>query len=372
MLTFKQHLLLTEARRSDGSIVYTEKMTKNVVDRVTAELKGTESATMTRLAKRYARLEVSLEAMKKKREELNERLKTDVQELFNPEDVVLTRVAQTAQFTLTLAKEIKKAEGKTTVNYEKIAAELAKLIPENLQAKVDEITKLYTTIEAAKAPVAKLSVSKEVNEGVMDVMRGWAMKAKAFMKSILSWGHSYDAKLSALEDKFSASKKLQEARTISFADPDNEPGAVEREASAQMTKHKFEQAAAPKWEDLVKKMGGTITWHKKPGRHPAITSADRAGITATFPGGYKLYMFDYDLILQAPKGFGPEHRAHIQEIFKKHNHPLYAGSFRRMGNESDDLNGFTVGSYSSLGKKDGDELMKAIIEAYKHLKSIEK
>jgi len=199
-LTFKEHLVLQEARKADG--VYTEKQAKGVLERVTIALAGSESANMTKLAKRYARLEVSLKAMKEKHEEMNNLLKETVQGLFDAEDIVLTRVVETAQFTLTMAKEIQKTEPTKSVDYEKIAGELAKLIPDELQAKIDEITKQYTTLIPPKPPVKKLSVSKEVvKEGIFDnvtKLKNWAAR---MLKQFSSWASGYDSKLNALKKK---------------------------------------------------------------------------------------------------------------------------------------------------------------------------
>lgn len=188
-------LELNEARQK--GVTYTEKKVKNVVDKVTATLSGTQSASMTKLAKRYARLEASMKAMKEKHDELNARLKEDVQGLFDAEDVVLTRVVETAQFTLTMAKEIKKTEGSVSVDYEKIIAALSVLIPDELQHKIDQITEKYTTIIPPKDPVKRLSVSKEVvKEGLLDTIKN---KAMALYRAMTSWATRYDKKLNNLK-----------------------------------------------------------------------------------------------------------------------------------------------------------------------------
>jgi primosomal protein N'' len=199
-LTFKEHLFLTEAR--DPDVKYSEKQVKGALDRVTAALSGSASGAMTKLAKRYARLEASMAAMKEKHAELNARLKEDVAGLFDAEDVVLTRVVETAQFTLTMAKEIPKKEGGKEVDYEKIAAALAELVAPELQAKVDEITAQYTKTLDPKPPVKKLTVSKEVvKEGLLDDLgrlRDWAAR---LLKSVSSWASRYDDRLDALRRK---------------------------------------------------------------------------------------------------------------------------------------------------------------------------
>jgi len=191
-LTFKEHLFLYEARQP--GVKYTEKQVKGVLDRVTATLSGTDAANMTKLAKRYARLEASMKAMKEKHDELNARLKGDVADLFEAEEVVLTRVVETAQFTLTMAKEIKKADTEE-VDYQSIVTALSALVSDELQPRVESIIAKYTKTVPAKEPIKRLSVSKEVvKEGLMDWVAG-------FLKSIMSWATRYDMKLDRLKEK---------------------------------------------------------------------------------------------------------------------------------------------------------------------------
>lgn len=195
-LTFKEHLFLDEARR--GDLKYTEKQVKGALDRVSTALAGTEAANMTKLAKRYARLEVSMKALKEKHDELNQRLKGEVSELFNAEDVVLTRVVETAQFTLTMAKEIKKADT-TEVDYASIVTALSALISEDLQPAVEKIIEKFTKTVPAKEPAKRLTVSKEImNEGLLDTIK---RMAASFLKSIKSWAARYDTKLQKLEQQ---------------------------------------------------------------------------------------------------------------------------------------------------------------------------
>lgn len=196
--------MIAEARKPN--LPYNEKMVKNKLDRVTVTLSGTDSGAMSRLAKRYERLERSLEAMKKQRDAMNERLKEDVADFFDAEEAVVTRVVETASFTLTLAKEVKKAEPALKKDYEAIANELAKLIPEELQTKIDEITALYTTIIPPKDPVKKLTVSP-ISEGVISTVKAAIRAIGSKLKQFLKWGSSYDKKLGDLQTKLAEVKK---------------------------------------------------------------------------------------------------------------------------------------------------------------------
>ncbi len=164
--------------------------------------------------------------------------------------------------------------------------------------------------------------------------------------------------------------KLQELfeGTISFADPDREPGAVDREADARAALNKRELASSDAWESLVSKLKGKMRWHKKP------TSGydSKPGVGADLPGGYGLSMFRSDVMLDIPKSVNKTHREAIKQIWKKHGERLYDTDFRTMdGGSTDSFNALNVGYYSSLDGKDGVNLTKAIIETYKYLKSLE-
>lgn len=191
-LTFKEHLFLYEARQA--GVKYTEKQVKGALDRVTATLAGSDAANMTKLAKRYARLEASMAAMKEKHAELNTRLKDEVADLFEAEEVVLTRVVETAQFTLTMAKEIKKDDTQE-IDYASIVTALSALISDDLQPAVDRIVQKFTKVVPAKPAIKRLSVSKEVvKEGILDTIA-------SFLKSMVSWAARYDSKLDRLKEK---------------------------------------------------------------------------------------------------------------------------------------------------------------------------
>ena len=181
------------ARRSD--LTYTETKVKDKVDRVTVELNGNESGVFTKLASRYDRLGKALAVMKEKRDQLNADIKLKAEQLFDAEDIVLTRVVETVSFTMTISKRSKVAP-KTTINYEKIAEELAKLIPDELQSKVDEIVKAYTTITEQPDKSPALTVKGKVTEGLLQSI---IMMIGDLLSSIKSWGKSYDAKLNRLK-----------------------------------------------------------------------------------------------------------------------------------------------------------------------------
>lgn len=194
--------LVTEAR--NPKLKYTDKVVKDKLERVTVALESTDSAAMSRLAKRYVRLDASLKAMQEKRNELNSHLKETVEGMFDAEDAVVTRVVETVSFSLVMAKEVAKdIPASSKVDYEKLAGELAKLIPAELQDKVQELTKLYTKIIPAstKPGVKSISVTP-LEEGVGTTLKSLIKSLVNGVKQFTRWATGYDKKLGALEARF--------------------------------------------------------------------------------------------------------------------------------------------------------------------------
>lgn len=194
--------LVTEAR--NPKLKYTDKVVKDKLERVTVALESTDSAAMSRLAKRYVRLDASLKAMQEKRNEMNAHLKETVEGMFDAEDAVVTRVVETVSFSLVMAKEVAKdIPASSKVDYEKLAGELAKLIPAELQDKVQELTKMYTKIIPAstKPGVKSISVTP-LEEGVGSTLKSLIKSLVNGVKQFTRWAIGYDKKLGALEARF--------------------------------------------------------------------------------------------------------------------------------------------------------------------------
>jgi hypothetical protein len=193
-----KQLLEDEERKRRDDLTYIEKQVKGQIDRVIVELKGNESGAMTRLAARYDRLDKAIKKMGEKKNELNEKLKGEVEELFAAEDIVLTRVVETVSFTMTVSKKQKQAD-KTTIDFEKIAEELAKLIPEELEEQVNEIYKAFTKITPQPDKSPALRVNAKIEEGVVEIASKFLTFVKLVMKKVLTWSKKYDQKLDALK-----------------------------------------------------------------------------------------------------------------------------------------------------------------------------
>lgn len=195
--------LLAEARQPNWK--YTEKRVKGALDKVTLELEGSDSGAMTRLAKRYERLDKSAKLLKEKRDELNAAVKEVGDRIFDAEDALATRIIDTISYTvmLTAAEKAETKKPKEEIDFASAYAELARLVPE-LAAKADEIRTKYTTMIPPKDTPTALRVKAKVQEGLLDMVKAQWSK---FMDMINQWGRSYDSKLDALKKKYPVKKR---------------------------------------------------------------------------------------------------------------------------------------------------------------------
>lgn len=199
--------ILTEARRED--LVYTEKKSKGVIDKVSTTLSGSDSGRFTKLATRYARMKKAKEKLDEMMSTLNADIKEQAVELFDAQDEVLTRIIETSSVILTIGKRESDAEvEKTTVNYAAIIKQITELVPE-LTEKLEEIIAANTTVEkeikVAKSPQLRIAVkeSDQLDEGVLNdvkqLISALRRKFKDVLRSMKLWGRSYDKSLAEIK-----------------------------------------------------------------------------------------------------------------------------------------------------------------------------
>ncbi len=197
---------LFEARQPN--LTYSETKVKNALTKVTLELAGANSAIATKLAKRYERLDRTAKLLKEKRDELNTKIKGVGDELFDAEDVLITRVIQTVSFTmmLTAAEKAEHKQPKKDIDYEAAFKALSALVPDlqtQAQALLDAYTKIIPPKDTPTALKVAARVKEDLNEGVMsDFMAKVKSVAKNLMSSVKSWAAGYDKELSALKKQF--------------------------------------------------------------------------------------------------------------------------------------------------------------------------
>lgn len=192
---------LLEARQ--GGWKYNETRVKGALTKVTLALEGSDSGAMTRLAKRYERLDKSAKLLKEKRDQLNAAVKDVGDRVFDAEDTVITRIIETVSYTvmLTAAEKAENKEPTKKTDYESAFSELCRLVPE-LTSKIDEIRAKYTELIPAKDTPTALKVKpKEVKEGIVDSAKALYFR---FLNTIKEWASSYDDKLAAVKAKYPA------------------------------------------------------------------------------------------------------------------------------------------------------------------------
>ena len=188
MVSFKEFVVES---RKDG-ISFTEKKVKNVITRVIATLSGHEAGSMTKLAKQYHSLELAIDKLKGRREEMNSQLRELVGSTFDPElDKFYTRVVQVSEFTVTLAKETKLEDiaDKSEIDYEALSIGLKKLIAEALLPQAEELLKACTKTWKPEPKAPKLSVTKEVTEGVNQLyasVNKWMRSIKSILERLFA------------------------------------------------------------------------------------------------------------------------------------------------------------------------------------------
>jgi len=226
---------LFEAKSRRTDLEYKDKVMKGVIERVTVELEGKESAIFTRAAKRYKQMDRLLDAIQEKRNELNGQIKDKVLEYFDDAaDIIYTRVIDTVSMTATVSKTTPATPSskEEVVDYEKVMKKLMELVPE-IEGKAKELIKEFTAIKsvAAKPEITKLSVKFKdeddkkkalkgkldgmLDEGLSDVWMAIKAKAKAIFDSFKTWGKDYDAKLAEIKSMMKPAKQVKEDATLS-------------------------------------------------------------------------------------------------------------------------------------------------------------
>ena len=183
MVSFKEFVV--EGRKE--GVTFIEKKVKSIITRVIATLTGHEAGSMTKLAKQYHSLELAIDKLKGRREEMNNQLRELVGSTFDPElDKFYTRVVQVSEFTVTLAKETKPEDvaDKSEIDYEALSIGLKKLIAEALLPQAEELLKACTRTWKPEQKAPKLSVVKDVTEN-LDHLYASANKWLRSIKSTL-------------------------------------------------------------------------------------------------------------------------------------------------------------------------------------------
>lgn len=179
-----------EAR--DPKKTYTFKEIKGKVEQIILKLEGSESGVYTKMSKRYKEIDVELKKLNKERDGMNEKIKADILEnYFDAEDAVFTRIIETTSLTAQIAKT---PQPKPKVDNDLVMEKLLELMPE-LTDKIKELQKECTVIATPRAP----SLTVKTNESVGDTWNKLMQRLKRFASSIFEWGNRYDTKLNKIK-----------------------------------------------------------------------------------------------------------------------------------------------------------------------------
>jgi RNA polymerase-interacting CarD/CdnL/TRCF family regulator len=218
-LTLKEMLIYEAPGSRKKDLNYREIAKKGQIDRIVVTLQGSDSAVMSKVAGRLKRLDDAIKLMSERREELktgwkdkkgeyHPGLREKVSELFDPADVVYTRVVDTVSFSVVLAKKVEKEPEKIT-DWEAVAKEFIALIDNDLEDTVNSIIEKFTSIKKVNEKEAAVRIEPIVKEGISDIAKAFIAKIKKVIgdlpKQIARWAINFDKKLDKLK------QQLQEA-----------------------------------------------------------------------------------------------------------------------------------------------------------------
>lgn len=193
--------LLTEARRQD--LPYTEKKSKQIIDKVIVTLEGNHSGKFTKLAKQFKELKEKTEELSAATDKLNAEIKEEAIDLFDATDEVYTRIVETVTMTILIGKRQPDSIEKTSkVDYQKIIADISALVPE-LKSQIDAIIEANTAVEeklkVAKSPQLRVDLKEDIS--FAQIIKFMKTITKRLLQGVKSWGKSYDKKVADLTNR---------------------------------------------------------------------------------------------------------------------------------------------------------------------------
>jgi chromatin segregation and condensation protein Rec8/ScpA/Scc1 (kleisin family) len=155
-------------------------------DKVIARLQSYKSQSYTKLAQKVNRIKELKDEVKALEEEVKQETRENINDLFDAEDAVKTRIVETMSFILTLSKNPKATE---TPKYKDILNELTNHLTPELINVLEGLKKQMVTV-TQKEPSLKIEPLKE----------GFLGSYFARLKNaVMSWGQRYDQKLDNLK-----------------------------------------------------------------------------------------------------------------------------------------------------------------------------
>lgn len=227
-------------------VKYSEEI-KGKTNKVIATLSHSKSAEYTKLGRDLVKITELTEQVDKLKEEVKLHSKEKIQDLFNADDAMRTRVVETVGFTFQMTKDI---ESTTTFKYKEILDEIQEHLTPELVQMLESIKSKYMTVKSGS--VGRLTAVQDKNvtppepasesvmhEGVMDNLKAYFKK---FANYVASWGQKYDKKLNVLKQ---AAATLGESVIDEAAEPNMYAEKVKKLCSiyqGKMTPEAFDNA----------------------------------------------------------------------------------------------------------------------------------
>lgn len=173
---------------SEIDIVTVYKSGTKEIDRIIAKLSGHKSSKITRLVDRFVETKLAMEEAIKSHEEIKALTKDSINEHFEEEEKFITRVVETAKWSVTFNKGTKAKEVDTKkIKYEEALEEIYNTFPE-IKDAINEIIKKNTEIkkEFKKEISGAINIDhiKLVNEGFKESMLALYSKIQMLYKQL--------------------------------------------------------------------------------------------------------------------------------------------------------------------------------------------
>lgn len=174
------------------------------IEKVVVYLKGSKASVATKLAKEFEDIDLQMKKLAEQKSKVKEKIIPFVEDLFDIQDSVWTRVVDTAGVLLALSR----ASTRNNFDSKKFIEKIAKEFP-NLKARFDEIAKECTNVINV---ASKVNV-KIKNEGVGDAIKVVFEKIQTqitnFVEKIKKFLLGYDKKLSGWKSEIISNIQIE-------------------------------------------------------------------------------------------------------------------------------------------------------------------
>jgi len=172
-------------------------------------LTGAKSGVYTKYAREYQEIDNKLKELETLRDSLNTKVKSSIEELFDAEDAVYTRVVDTVSMLATLSKYVPPSQ------YQEEEFDVAGFMAELTQTASEELLPIITAMKAKYtkivekqkkevAPRLSIKAKESINEE-NEIYPDLKLWADGFSEKIDQRLSSFDAKISDMKQKLPSS-----------------------------------------------------------------------------------------------------------------------------------------------------------------------